>query len=601
MIDAYAVSDVRMVEGAAMSVLPDGELMARAARGLAGVVDARLRERGGRRVVALVGAGNNGGDALYAAALLAQVGHRVWALVADGAHEPGLAAARAAGVKVVGERAPEPEVEVAPASEAPAETAEPPAEAVPESGVDDGAEVEASPLAVEDASGEEAAEDAADEEAADEEAADEEPGERHTEPVVAQRDWRALLARADVVIDGITGIGGRAGLREPVRDWVAAIPDEAYVVAVDLPSGVDPAGLVGTADCVFADETVTFGAAKPCHLLPASEPACGVLTVVDIGLDFDGVTPAVQRLTHDDVGALWPVPGATSDKYSRGVVGIVAGSTAYPGAAVLCVLGALGVGTGMVRYLGPSAVGTLVHQHAPEAVTAPGRVQAWVLGSGVDPGADDVDTDGQVARIREALAGDQPCVVDAGGLDLLDGPRSAPTVITPHVGELARLVSRLDGHELTREKLMERPLAHARAAANALDAVVVLKGSTTLVVAPVLPARKPDVHEGRGAVGAPRAGRPGTDLVQPGGGADQLPAPVRAQTDAPAWLATAGAGDVLSGVIGALLAAGLDPMDAATVGVLVHGVAADRANPGGPIRALAVAHALPSTVAGLLS
>ena len=227
---------------------------------------------------------------------------------------------------------------------------------------------------------------------------------------------------------------------------------------------------------------MTFGAAKPVHLLPAGEPATGQLTVVDIGLDFDVAPPAVERLTHADVAALWPVPTAADHKYSRGVVGIVTGSTAYPGAAVLSVLGALGVGPGMVRYLGPAPVETLVHHHAPEAVTAAGQVQAWVLGSGVataEPACAD-----QVERIQEALGSGLPAVVDAGALDLVTR-RAAPTVLTPHAGELAALLKRFDvrpdGVEaVSRQSVTAAPLPHARAAADVLDAVVLLKGATTL-------------------------------------------------------------------------------------------------------------------------
>lgn len=488
MIQAYAVADVRAVEAAAMASLPEGELMGRAAKGLADVVLDRLAERSGSRVVALVGGGNNGGDALYAAALLAQAGVATAAVgTAYGTvHLGGREAAEAAGVTLIqgGDRA----------------------------------------------------------------------------------QWGEALAQADLVIDGITGIGGRPGLSDEARGWVGAIGPEAYVIAVDLPSGVDPAGLVGTADCVFADETVTFGAGKPCHLLPASEAAVGRLTVVDIGLDFTGRAPVVERLTRADVAAAWPVPTAASDKYSRGVVGVVAGSTAYPGAGVLSVLGALGTGPGMVRYLGPATVAALVHTQAPEAVTATGRVQAWALGSGVDP--DDADDEEQLRWIRRALESDQPCVVDAGALAVV-GPRSAPTLITPHAGELARLLTRVGGEgasEVTREDVLARPVEHAQAAADALGAVVLLKGSTTLVVSPGVSGR-----------------------------------PLRSQADAPAWLATAGAGDVLAGILGTLVAAGLDLVDAASIGALVHGVAADRANPGGPVRALTVARRLPGVIAGLLT
>jgi hydroxyethylthiazole kinase-like uncharacterized protein yjeF len=485
-IEAFSVADVRIAEEAAMADLPDGELMARAARGLAAVVAARLEEREGMRVVGLVGAGNNGGDALYALAVLAQQGFSAAAVHSAAAHSGGLEAARSAGVTLMSAGA-------------------------------DG--------------------------------------------------WRSVVAEADVVVDGILGIGGRPGLTGEAADWVEAIPEDAWVVAVDLPSGADPAGEVPLGDAVFADETVTFGVAKPVHLLPATEPAVGRLTVVDIGLDL-GAEPAVERLTFDDVGRLWPVPGPSSDKYSRGVVGIVAGTPTYPGAAVLSVLGALGAGPGMVRYVGPPEVQALVHAAAPEAVTAEGQVQAWVCGSGFDPSSRAKGVAEQKHHVEEALATDLPVVVDAGALELVDR-REAPTLLTPHAGELARLLTRLDAGpdgpgEVTRDQVTAAPLAHARAAAERTGCTVLLKGSHTLVVSP----------------DASRA--------------------VRSQADAPAWLATAGAGDVLGGLLGTLLAAGLDPLDAGALGALVHGVAADGANPGGPVRITDVARRIPKTVATLL-
>ncbi|PID96134.1 MAG: NAD(P)H-hydrate epimerase [Actinomycetales bacterium] len=511
MIRAYWVADVRVVEEAAMAELPDGVLMQRAAQGLADIAMTRAQQRGAQRVVALVGAGNNGGDTLYAAAHLAAAGYSVSAICASSGtiHPGGTQAAEDAGIDLLA------------------------------GALDDS----------------------------------------------VQQQWRAHLSAAEIVIDGITGIGGRPGLREEARAWVEAIPDPAYIVAVDLPSGVDPDGMIGTADCVFADETVTFGEPKPCHLLPATEPMTGRLSVVDIGLDFSGCTPAVTRLTHDDVAGLWPRPSAATDKYSRGVLGAVVGSTAYPGAAVLSALGALGVGTGMVRHVAPPAVVALVHQHAPEVVAAPGRVQAWVLGSGVDPAAETkAGGDGQVAAIESALAASEPCVVDAGALDLIGRREDSPVrVLTPHAGELARLLTRLEirvegagagetgaapgapTDPVTRDQVLAAPVAHAQAAADELKAVVLLKGATTLVVCP-----------------------------------SSWGQPVCAQADAPPWLATAGAGDVLGGILGALLASGLEPADAAALAALVHGVAADQVNPGGPVRVLDLARSLPHTVAALL-
>ncbi|GAB3880687.1 bifunctional ADP-dependent NAD(P)H-hydrate dehydratase/NAD(P)H-hydrate epimerase [Terrabacter terrigena] len=396
-----------------------------------------------------------------------------------------------------------------------------------------------------------------------------------------------VVAEADLVLDGIAGIGGRPGLRPDAARLVDAIDDDAWVIAVDVASGLDPAGQAGEDDAVWADETVTFGTPKPAHLLPAGEGATGVLTVVDIGVPFDDVPAAVERLTWDDVAALWPVPRASDDKYSRGVLGVVAGSEAYPGAAVLCTTAAAEAGVGMIRYVGTRTPVGLVHHAVPEAVVGEGRVQAWAVGPGLDTETDHDDARAQLDAARAALASDLPAVVDAGGLDLVNGRRDAPTVLTPHAGELARLLSRLDGstdrtkpaetvaagsdaaerpvdrRAVTVDEVKADPLGHARLLADLTGATVLLKGSTTLVVT-----------DGRA---------------------------VRAQADAPTWLATAGAGDVLSGVIGTLLAAGLAPHDAASLGALVHGVAADRASGGGPLRALAVAHGIRPAVRDLLA
>ncbi len=471
MIRAYGIDDVRAAEQAAMAELPDGELMRRAADGLARVVQARLDE--GERVVVLAGTGDNAGDALYAAAELCDTANVVVLQTAASTHEAGLAAAVAAGAIPLEWSAGEPADEVV-----------------------------------------------------------------------------AALAEADVVIDGIVGIGGRPGLPDHLTGLAELIDPEAYVVAVDLPSGSDPAGLV-VGDALYADETVTFAMAKAGHLSPAGEPATGLLTVVDIGV-AEPDDPQVVRITASDVPDLWPIPTAYDDKYSRGVLGVMTGSESYPGAAVLGVTAAVTAGVGMVRYLGPRRATDLVLHHVPEAVTGPGRVQAWLLGSGWDGhgGAPDL--------VDEILQGDLPVVLDAGALDLLDEPRSAPTLLTPHAGELRSLMQRL-------ELPGDPDVRGARAVADALDVTVLLKGAVTVVVPP-------------------------TDSGEP----------IVSQSDGPAWLATAGSGDVLAGVIGALVASGLDVRTAGALGALVHGRAADVANPDGPVRSLDVARAVGPTVAGLL-
>ena len=491
MIRAYAVSSVREAETQAASAgLQEGELMSRAASGLAEVASQRLGGAGGRRVVAIVGAGNNGGDALYAVASLARDGATAVVLtVAESVHEGGLRAAREAGVLVLD------------ATGAGADTAS----------------------------------------------------------VVS-----STLHEADLVIDGIVGIGGHPGLSPQIDALLREVSDTAYVLAVDLPSGTDPDGEVATRSCVFADETVTFIAAKPVHLLPATEPAVGRLTILDIGVEIVR-KPVVERVTADDVSWLWPQPGPADDKYSRGVLGIVAGGEKYTGAALLAVTSAVCSGAGMVRYVGPPTPTLLVRSQVPEAVIGEGQVQAWLIGPGVD--VDDESAQGRAQRAAAQAAVDSglPCVVDAGGLDLITGPRTTPTLLTPHAGELATLLSRLSQAPVDRAAVTSAPLAHARRLADLTDSTVLLKGATTLVVPP---------------------------------GSSGLA--VRSQADAPAWLATAGSGDVLAGLAGTLLASGLSPLDAGSVAALVHGLAGDACNPGGPVRALGVAHAIPGVIAALM-
>ncbi|WP_188756585.1 ADP-dependent NAD(P)H-hydrate dehydratase [Microbacterium album] len=214
--------------------------------------------------------------------------------------------------------------------------------------------------------------------------------------------------------------------------------------------------------------------------------------------------------TAADAARILRVPTDASHKYSRGVAGLRTGSVSYPGAAVLSVEGAARAGAGMVRWLGPVEVARLVLQRRPEVVTTPGRVDAWVIGSGTDPGNREP---GETLRLREILAGSHPVVVDAGALDVLDGA-SAPFVATPHAGEFARLRERLGLPQASGEA---GAAAAVRETAAALGGVVLLKGSETIVAAP------------SGWATVVRSGTP--------------------------WLATAGTGDVLAGALGALAAA----------------------------------------------
>ncbi|HEY0118864.1 MAG TPA: NAD(P)H-hydrate dehydratase, partial [Cellulomonas sp.] len=324
--------------------------------------------------------------------------------------------------------------------------------------------------------------------------------------------------------------------------------------------GVDD-GTVPTTAVLPADLVVTFGGAKPGLLLP---PAAGLATrveTVDVGLDLAPSDAAVARLGAADIAAAWPVPKADDHKYSRGVLGVVAGTGAYPGAAVLVTGAAVRAGIGMVRYVGD--IGPAVVAAHPEVVAGQGQVQAWTLGSGVD-----AHDEAQASRIVDALASGLPAVVDAGALPSLPERVGPHVVLTPHAGELVRLLA-ARGVSVDREQVAASPLAWARRAHELTGATVLLKGAVTVVVG---------------------CGR------------------VYAQAEAPSWLATAGAGDVLAGLLGALLAARssdvlADPALAAVLAAVaasVHGRAAAVANPGGPVSASAVADALPSTISTLL-
>ncbi|MFG2590924.1 NAD(P)H-hydrate dehydratase [Streptomyces sp. NPDC048438] len=363
------------------------------------------------------------------------------------------------------------------------------------------------------------------------------------------------LSPVDLVVDGITGIGGRGGLRPEAAELVRAVTGgHAPVLAVDLPSGVeaDTGQVLGAA--VRADATVTFGTYKPGLLIdPAAEHA-GALRLVDIGLAAElPARPDLEALQYADVAALLPVPDAESDKYRRGVVGVAAGSERYPGAAVLAVAGALRGGAGAVRYAGPGADAvvarfpeTLVHPGPPSKA---GRVQAWVVGPGLGDGAQ------AATAVSDVLAADVPVLIDADGLRLMDAgavrERTAATVLTPHAGEAAALLG------VEREEVEAGRLAAVRELAARYRATVLLKGSTTLV-------------------------------------AEAGDTPVRVNPTGTSWLATAGSGDVLSGLTGSLLAAGLAPRDAASVGAYLHGLAARRTSDGAPVTAQDVADAVPA-------
>lgn len=462
MLSAHTVTQVRAAEERLAADTGWDALMQRAARGLA---DALADIPAGDVVVVLVGPGNNGGDALFAATHLLDRGVRVdlCLLVPEKVHAEGLAAALAAGAEVV------------------------------------------------DAPG----------------------GQR----------W---------CVDALFGIGARPGLEGAAAQWARWARDgDVVTIAVDVPSGVDVDTGATPGPHVVADRTVTFGTYKVCSLVgPAADAGGGEPPVlVDIGLGPHLDDAAVTSLEPGDRTPLHEhAPSGESQKYARGVVGVAAGSSGYAGAAHLCVAGAQSGLAGMVRFLGADDLAARVVDRAPEVVAGRGRVQAWVVGPGAGDDVGDV--------LASVLDDDVPLVIDAGALKHLPGRLEVPALLTPHAGELARLL------DVERDEVEADPLAHARRAVERVGATVLLKGARTVVVAP----------DGRTAVNL--SGTP--------------------------WLGTAGSGDVLAGFAGSLLAGGLDPFDAGRVGAYLHGAAAVWASAGGPITASDVARALPGTVAAFL-
>lgn len=447
----YSVDAIRAAEAPLLASLPDGALMKRAAFGLATEIARELRARtggvAGRRVCAIVGSGDNGGDALWAATFLLRRGAAADAVLLnpDRAHRKGLAAFRRSGGRVV----------------------------------------------------------------------------------------EKVSGTTDLVLDGVVGISGSGPLRPAAAEVFAAVEEAGIpVVAVDSPSGIDVTTGSIAGPAVHAALTVTFGGLKPVHALAD----CGRVRLIDIGLDLP--RSGILGVEAGDAAARWPVPGPRDDKYSQGVTGVMAGSSTYPGAAVLCTGAAVAATSGMVRYAGSAHREVLAQW--PEVIASPhpagaGRVQSWVVGPGL--GTDDVGA----AALWFALDTDLPVVVDADGLTILAAHpelvanRTAPTVLTPHAGEFARLAGSPPGDDR---------VGACRKLADTFGATVLLKGNVTVVADPAGPV-----------------------YLNPAG---------------QSWAATAGSGDVLSGMIGALLAAGLPAVEAAATAAFVHARAAalSAADPG---------------------
>lgn len=478
----WTTDQVRAAEERLLRRTPVGSLMRIAAFGVATAVIRLLRATAGgvagRRVALLVGAGNNGGDALWAGVFLRRRSVAVTAvlLAPERAHAEGLAALLRAGGRTV----------------------------------------------------------------------------------VSTSDGQDAVSGADIVVDGIVGLSAHGPLRPAAAELVDLI--SSPVVAVDLPSGVDPDTGRVDGPAVAADLTVTFGGHKPVHVLNAER--CGDVRLVDIGLGPELGEPDALALEAADVGRAWRLPGPTDDKYTQGVTGVAAGSSTYPGAAVLTTGAAVLATSGMVRYAGSAA--DEVRARWPEVIATgsvrdAGRVQAWVVGPGLGTGAGGRDVLAHV--LREGV----PTCVDADGITLLAtnpelwdarDPDTA-VVLTPHDREFARVA------EPRGISLGEHRVTAARELAKRTSAVVLLKGHSTIVADP----------EGRTLVNPARS----------------------------SWLATAGSGDVLAGLIGALLAAGLDPWLAAGCAAWVHERAGILAAGGVPTSASRIQEAIPDAIGEALS
>jgi hydroxyethylthiazole kinase-like uncharacterized protein yjeF len=375
-------------------------------------------------------------------------------------------------------------------------------------------------------------------------------------PGAAPREFSAAaLDGAAVVVDALLGTGFSGAPRDPADAVIEAVNAAAVpVVAADVPSGVDASTGEVAGAAISAVATATFHGAKPGLWIRPGKEHAGVVRVIDIGIPAGAPAQADVGLIADGVLADVPHRGAASTKFTSGNVVVIGGSTGLTGAPTMSALAAMRSGAGYVTVAAPADLEPIFSVRlleamfvglpalTPEAVEpAISRADAVVLGPGLGR------TDGARALARALFARiDVPLVIDADGLNALAGvfpadlpDRRSPTVLTPHAGELGRLL------EVESSEVERRRLQHVRAAAARSGAIVVLKGDDTLVAAP------------DGQVAVSRGGAPA--------------------------LATAGTGDVLSGVTGALLAKGLAPFEAACAAVFAH-VRAGRlaAEPHGP-------------------
>lgn len=499
-------------------------------------------------VVAFVGGGDNGGDALYACALLAEQGMVVTAfLLKPTCHARGLAAAREAGVGIV------------------------------------------------------------------------ELGGRSLRSIEGTPEWGTICG-ARLWIDGIVGIGSRGPLADELADTVTCLNDAMRahpkkVIAIDVPSGLtDDDGAV-RGPILRATHTLAVGTYKRAQILPPAVEYSGEVRLMRMYWsevatstrpDADGTIGAGDIYYYDDeyrAHSAVPVPAFSDDKYARGVVGLVAGSDTYPGAGILATRGALAAGVGMVRLNSTRCVQDLVLADQPGVVMVGGRIQAALIG----PGLDEERREDALELAQFCGQSGMPLVIDAWALDLvpelLGSLTPDATVLTPHYGEAARLLSAL-GTPITKRELAASPLRYARALHEATGCHIVLKGPVTIVYSFECVA----VDAEENSV---------TSLDGTENGADTRPELTRVyeptvSATSTSWAGIAGNGDVLAGFIAGILARASARESASSrsqcvtsarlsAAVCLHAraayAAANRHNGGAPIQASDIAAAIPSVLA----
>ena len=375
----------------------------------------------------------------------------------------------------------------------------------------------------------------------------------------ARRGLARELSEADGVIDALFGTGlSRPLSGDAARAVLALNASGRPIVAADVPSGLPSDGGEIPGPCVRAALTVTFAAPKPCHLLPPASEACGRLVVADIGISrrtLDAESDRLALIERTDVAARLPPRPRESHKGDFGRVAVIAGSRGKAGAALLAARGALRGGAGLVTVLCAESVWPLFVSGLPEAMAEPLAERSGAIAEEAAPGAIRMlrafdaaiigpglgTATGTVAFVEKVLAGTRiPMVADADALNAFPGRaarlrRRTALILTPHPGEAGRLL------DMPTERIQGDRLRAVRALARRTGGIAVLKGAHTLV--------------------ADRAGR------------------VLANPTGTPLLATAGSGDVLAGLVGALLGGGLAPKDAAMCGVWLHGAAAETLEP----------------------